>query len=110
MSVGGMTLAELIVVLEQQDPDTVLAEGFGNAHSYRGYYEDLAFEPKTNARVGDMLAEAKGAMDQVFHGYKGGEYTMSDYTTCWIAEYGHSGGEMIGPMVVKYMLSTEVPK
>ena len=34
-----MTLDDLIVALEAEDPGRKLPVGFANAHSYRGFYE-----------------------------------------------------------------------
>lgn len=42
---GNATLGEIIAYLKTFPPDRVIANGFTHAHSYRGYYEDLAFEP-----------------------------------------------------------------
>ena len=46
-----MTLSELIEQLEKANPAAVVRNGFSTAHSYRGYYEDLAFEPATFVTV-----------------------------------------------------------
>lgn len=86
-----MRLEEVIKVLESAPRDRVVAHGLGKAMSYRGYYDQLAFEPKDNVTVGEMLDEARSAVDKVFDGYKGGEYKMYDFTECWIAEYGDCG-------------------
>ena len=94
-------LKELIEWLEKQDPDGVVPLGFGAPMSYRGYYDDLAFQPVENARLGDMLRHARFAMGATFTGYKGGEYTMDEFSDCWIAEYGTSGGDKIGPVILK---------
>lgn len=98
-----MTLKDLIKFLEQQDPSLIVPVGFTHPHSYRGYYYDLAFEPEENVTVGQMLGAAKGAMGKTFTGYKGGEFTMGDYTDCWLATYGDCG-EGIGPVLLKYMM------
>lgn len=63
----------------------IVPHGFDSPHSYRGFYEDLAFKPKENARIGDMLIAAK----------------MEEWTNCWIAEYGNGGGDKIGPTILK---------
>jgi hypothetical protein len=99
-----MTLGELISTLETQDPAKVVARGIANPHSYRGYYDDLAFEPAANVTVGSMLAAARSSLGATFEGYKGGLYTMEDYTDCWLAEYGCCG-ESIGPLLLKFMLT-----
>jgi hypothetical protein len=98
-----MTLGELITMLEQEDPKRVVKHGFDNPHSYRGYYHDLAFEPAFNVPVGEMLAAARSALGATYEGYKGGDYTMSDYTDCWLASYGDCG-ETIGALLVSLML------
>jgi hypothetical protein len=100
-----MTLAELITALEAEDPRKVVPHGFTDPHSWRGDYMDLAFEPASNVTVGAMLADARSALGAVFHGYKGGEYTMEEYTSCWLAEYGNGDGETIGPLLLKLMLA-----
>lgn len=83
-------LKDLIEWLEKQNPDAVVPHGFGQPRSFRGYYEDVAFEPVEKARIGDMLTHAKNALGATFEGYKGGEYTMHEYTDCWICEWGTS--------------------
>ena len=98
-------LQDLIEFLESQPADKVVRFGFGSPMSYRGYYEDLAFDPAENVTIGSMLAHAKSALGQTFQGYKGGDYTMHEYTDCWIAEYGRSGGDKIGPTLMKYWAS-----
>lgn len=99
-----MTLAELITALEAADPAQVVAHGFRNPHSYRGDYMDLAFEPASDVTVADMLADARSALGATFEGYKGGDFTMSGYTDCWLAEYGCLG-ETLGPLLVQLMLA-----
>jgi hypothetical protein len=94
-------LKELIEALEALNPNAVVPHGFGEPMSYRGYYDQLAFEPVENARIGDMLQHAKNALGNTFTGYKGGDYTMHETTECWIAPYGSSGGDMIGPTLLK---------
>jgi hypothetical protein len=98
-----MRLKELIEELEKHHPAKHVPLGFGRPHSYRGYYEQLAFSPVENTTVGDMLNAAKTAMGKTFTGYKGGEYEMGEWTECNLAEYG-SCGETIGPVLLRYML------
>ena len=64
--------------------------------SYRGDYQELAFNPVKDAKVSDMLEFAKGSIGKTFAGYKGGEFKMGEYTDCYIAEYGESAGDKIG--------------
>lgn len=105
-----MTLGELIETLEGADPDLVVPWGFTNPHSYRGYYEQLAFSPASNVTIGAMLADAKSALNATFQGWKGGDYTMHKHTDCWIAIEGQSDGELIGPVLLRYMLAAAKPQ
>jgi hypothetical protein len=87
-----MTLGELIGALERL-PSETLVQGLTHAHSYRGYYSDLAFEPQgTSVSAGDLLAQCRAAMGRVFEGYKGGDYVMGETTPIWIADYGTTCG------------------
>jgi hypothetical protein len=96
-----ITLGELIAKLEQQDADAPLAVEFYGNHfacadlgSYRGYYSDLAIEPDGNltGTVADALTKLRGAVGKTFHGYKGGDYTMSNRTIVWVSNYGDNSG------------------
>lgn len=102
-----MILMDLIERLAKEDPTKVLRKGFTNPHSYRGYYDELAFEPAENVTVGSMMAAAESSLGREFTGYKGGEYTMGGYTDCWLAHYGDTG-EQIGPTLLEYMLKDVV--
>lgn len=105
-----MTLGELIAALEAENPDKILPRGFTNPHSWRGDYMQLAFEPASNVTVGEMLADARSALGATFTGWKGGEYTMSEYTDCWLCIEGTSDGETIGPLLLRHLLAAgEVP-
>jgi len=99
-----MTLQELIDTLSSYDPTRRVAFGFGNPHSYRGYYDELAFEPVPDTTVGAMLAAAKEALGATYTGYKGGDYTMNAYTQVWLARYGDTG-EAISDFFLSLMLN-----
>jgi hypothetical protein len=101
-----MTLGELIKRLEKADQDQVCPWGWHNPHSYRGYYDQLAFEPKENVEVREMLACAKKALGTTYEGWKGGEFKMEEYTDVWIAEQGRCG-DQISHMLLNYMLGEE---
>jgi len=103
-----MTLGELITFLKNRDPNIVSPLGFGSPHSYRGYYEQLAFEPMPNRTVAQMLSDAEYALGRTFCGYKGGDFTMKEYTPVWLANYGQCGEE-IGRTLLEYMCG-EHPK
>jgi hypothetical protein len=92
-----MRLGRLIELLREIDPAKIVANGFGAPASYRGYYEDLAFEPAHNVSIGYMLKHAESALGKVFEGYKGGDYLAQSYTRCWIADWGETADEPIHP-------------
>jgi hypothetical protein len=100
-----LTLGDLIKALEAANPDLTVPSGFGNPHSYRGYYDELAFEPRDNVTVRQMLDDARSALGATYQGWKGGDYTMSEYTECWLSVRGDTG-EGIGPVLLSYMLAT----
>tara|TARA_R110002020_G_scaffold444120_1_gene655457 strand:- start:688 stop:996 length:309 start_codon:yes stop_codon:yes gene_type:complete len=99
-----MYLEELIEKLEQYPSTQKVAKGFNYPHSYRGYYEQLAFEPCNNTTVGAMLDCAKEALGNTYTGYKGGEFTMHKYTMCWLSCYGNSSQESLGETLLGFML------
>lgn len=102
---GNVTLGDLIRYLESLPPDQPVEHGFSHPHSYRGYYEDLAFSPVEQTTVGAMLQAAKSALGRTFHGYKGGEYTMGEHTDCWLSEHGSTGVPIVLPgSVTVYVL------
>ena len=75
-----MTLGKLIADLEAM-PKGACVANLKSAHSYRGYYSDLAFEKGEGQRpAAELLAECKAAMGKVFEGYKGGNYVMGALT------------------------------
>jgi len=98
-------LRQLIAALEQHDPNRVVKRGFDNPHSYRGFYDQLAFEPAEGVTVGSMLACARGAVDRVFQGYKGGIYVMREHTDVWLANRGELG-EPLSPLALECMLGS----
>ena len=104
--IKGKYLCDIIETLEQFPRDTPVRLGWGDgsAHSYRGYYCDLAFEPKRNVTVGEMLDEARSSVGKVFHGYKGGEYRMDETSVCWFSRYGDNSGDCIGPAMMAFIL------
>jgi len=89
-----ITLGQLIERLEQMPSDLVM-HGLEYAHSYRGYYSDLAFEECESTTVGELLKEARAAMGKRFEGYKGGDFWMTGNTPVWVAEYGSCGLKLI---------------
>ena len=90
-----MILEYVIKMLEQEDPKRVVAHGWDNAYSYRGYYEQLAFHQAEKVTIGKMLTVAKEANGQLMTGYKGGIFRMWLYTDCWVTkDYSDLGSEL----------------
>ena len=90
-----ITLKKMIDALENL-PEESYIENIGGAHSYRGYYCDLAFEHNGGMRlVDELLLECKSLIGNSFYGYKGGKYVMTEDTPLWIAKEGHIGEKII---------------
>lgn len=100
-----LDLGGIIARLEGEDRDLVLPVGFKNPHSFRGYYEQLAFKPTRNISVGDVLDAARSAVGRTFEGWKGGHFEMSESTDCWIAEEGCSSDNQIGPLLLDSLIA-----
>lgn len=103
-----LTLGDLINRLEKENPEKVIALGFGSPHSYRGAYENLAFEPVRRCRVGDMLNAAESALGATFTGYKGGEYVMSTDTEVFICFSGEDTDNQLGPLLLEFLLAQDM--
>lgn len=99
-----MTLGDLIDELRKHDPAKRVPDGFARPHSYRGYYECLAFEPAKGVTVGSMLEAAVSADGATYQGYKGGDFRMGKYTDVYLAEYGYTG-EPLGLLTLRAMLN-----
>lgn len=90
-----MTLGKMINFLSSADPD-LLIPSLENPHSYRGYYEDLAFEPSDGFRkASDLLADCLSALGKTFEGWKGGDFLMKEDTPVWIAVEGCCGKKIL---------------
>ena len=88
-----MKLGDLIAYLGKKNPSDVATPGFGSGRSYRGSYDELAFAPVESSTAADMLAEAKKCVGATFAGYKGGDFTMDEFTPVNIASYGECDGD-----------------
>lgn len=53
--------------------------------------------------LGDIADMLTGCIGRTFEGYKGADYTMRSYTDVYIAEYGRSGGDRIGPVLTHFL-------
>ena len=93
----GLTLGGLIIRLTEL-PQDMQMQALTGAHSYRGYYSDLAFEhpmPEQLQSVSKTLAECKNIVGKEFEGYKGGDFKMNHGTPVWIASYGCTGERLM---------------
>jgi hypothetical protein len=104
-----LALTELIDRLKVEDPAKVLRLGFNHPHAYRGYYHDLAFELARSVTVGEMLAAAESAARATFQGWKGGDYTMGEWTPTWLVTEEGDCGESLGAVLLEYMLADVLP-
>ena len=86
-----------------------MPSGFHNPHSYRGDSMDLAFELKANVSVAEMLASAREALGTTYQGWKGGDYTMSEYTYVWLVSQRGNCGESLGAMLLQFLLDAPLP-
>ena len=91
LAAGGITLGQMTDLLEAAegmgaDMDATI-DGLFCAHSYRGYYERLAFEEgETTLRY--MLERARACDGRTFERWKGGEFTMSRASLVHVAQRG----------------------
>jgi hypothetical protein len=81
------TLRDLLAPLPG---DLTFTNGFEFAHSWRGIYAEVAFEPAKDATVAVMAHEVWRALTERFFGYKGGEYTYAEHTSAHLSPYGES--------------------
>ena len=89
-----MTLGGLIECYAKMSPGTIV-DGISHPHSYRGYYDDLAFEKREEMTAEEAITVARSAMGKLMCGYKGGDYMMGESTPVWIAPYGATGVKIV---------------
>ena len=103
-----MTLGRLIEILEDSPAEALVViwdkktfaghtkEYPGDEDSYRGYYEDLAFERSdTPITVKEFLRVCERAMGREYEGYKGGDFIMHQNTPLWSSCYRCASGDGI---------------
>lgn len=86
----------MIFLLSRIDPEASVRYDFGpffptTINSYRGYYGQLAIgfvEGHPTITVQELLAKCQDCLGKYFHGYRGGEYTMHEFTYVWVANWG----------------------
>lgn len=87
-----LTLGELLELLEKQDESRELIFGFKEPHSYRGYYECIAFEPTVGfMHVKTIKRMIEKVIGETFTGYKGGDFHMTCSTPVFLSFYGDCG-------------------
>jgi hypothetical protein len=105
-----VTLGELIDYLQVLPQSALFHRGLVNPHSYRGYYEQLAFEPTDLMQTGMRLLEvARSAVNETYTGYKGGSFTMDHWTPVWVANSGHTGEELTQDMLDSWRVDNQPP-
>jgi len=103
-----MNLGQLIDGLRGvKDRDRKVPKGFAKAHSWRGVYAELAFEPANDVTISSMLAEAEGAVGRTFEGWKGGDFTMNRDTEIHISIEGESY-DYLGEIVAFYLFDQKL--
>lgn len=104
-----MELGQLIAMLEKAPQDKPIKKGFGNPHSWRGVYSELAFEVVEDTTVGEMLEAAISADGETYSGWKGGEYTMGLSTEVHIEreEGCYSDNETLWTLFLELLLEVE---
>lgn len=77
-------------------------EYVGAEHSYRGYYDDLAFAPGKEAGscCGLLYDACLRAATNHYEGYKGGNYLYDNETPLWFAQWGETGRAIVGYQVI----------
>lgn len=94
-----LRLGALIALLEQRPADNSVSFDFcglmpAGVRSYRGYYDHLAIghtaDCPAHPTVATLIRELRGAVGQIFEGYKGGSFRMDENTPVWVSNYGES--------------------
>jgi len=100
-----MNLIDFKKHIESFDNGTEFKYGISKPFSWRGSYDEVAFsiieEPMTKEAIFENIEKA---YTEQFHGYKGGEYRYSDYTTINFEEEGslnYSNGGYCSEMIAK---------
>jgi hypothetical protein len=90
-----LTLGELADALDALPPNLPIP-CLCAPHSYRGWYEHIAFEVGTPSLARDVAALVRAQIGARHHGYKGGTYTMTRDTPVWLASRGELGRRVVG--------------
>lgn len=92
-----MNLGQLINAVKGIDPDYTFDWGICNPHSYRGFYECVAFERRWSPQTAaEMLGVLTTTVGRTFQGWKGGDYTMDEGVRVYLANQGDTGQPIEG--------------
>lgn len=91
---GQLTLGRLIAHLKTLSL-TDIVNAPAHPHSYRGYYDELAFSGRSKVTVRAALYHMEELIGAHFTGYKGGDFFMSEATPLWWANYGEVDAQFI---------------
>lgn len=91
-----MSIDKLIEIISRLPAGSVFENGFYYAHSYRGYYDQLAVEPKEKVTAMEMVKCLTSAVGETFEGYKGGYFYMDGSQDVYLAWHGSCGQKIIG--------------
>lgn len=89
-----LTLGGLIKQLSAID-ENVLFPYVSDAHSFRGFYTDLAFTISEDGKTmtsKQLLEYCLSVIGSEFEGYKGGTFEMHSDTPLWNSDYGVASG------------------
>lgn len=98
-------LEELLEFLRAHDRAGITKIRFVNPHSFRGYYDALAFEVlDETGTIGEMVDLVQSCLGKTFEGYKGGNFKMQEFTDVWLANCGSGGGQKIGLLLMEFIV------
>lgn len=89
-----MKLKQLKLIVDGWADDSFMfSYGINSVHSYRGYYDQVAFGCGSNVSVEFVKSLVNSALSQTFVGWKCGEYRYDGNTLCNLAEEGCCGDD-----------------
>jgi hypothetical protein len=90
---GAPDSAEFYIIYSDETADYMRAFP-RDPHSYRGYYDELAFDSDLRTgTVGELRALINSFEEEIYPGPKGGEYYMTVSTPLHLAHHGDTGCE-----------------